>query len=258
MMEIDTDVLPSKFAELYSLAEEVNNGCQSGKLSYQLLYISQKMMSLYVSLVKSTKLQNISYTQFDKLIQNYKDLTSNVKQTSSVSVLLMLSQFSLSILNNLENTIALTRRSVSLRKYSEKVRLMNEFHLDLIYMTRLAVTYQKYFDDKYIRKSNEIWRQYAPLIEMDPLILEFPQATKVLASATWSQYMIYFSQKIDAVINEIHSLAKKIEPIIKYESPESAEYKNEFMQTFARNAVDVSIPIPLKEKEEGIEGGSEA
>ncbi len=249
-MEIDTDLLPSKFLELYSLAEEVNNGCQSGKLSYQLLYVSQKMISLYVSLVKSTKIQNTSYSQFDKMIQNYKDLISNIKQVASASVLLTLGQLSLSILNNLENTINLTKRNVSLRKYSLKVRLLSDFHLNLVYMTRLAVTYQKYFDDKYIRKSNMVWRQYAPLLDMNPIILEFPQATKVLAGSNWNLYMMYLSQKLDAVIGEIQSLASSIEPLIKYESPNSPDYKNDFTQIFAKNAVDVSIPIPLKEREE--------
>lgn len=251
-MEVNFDVLPSNFIELYNLASEVENVCRTGRLTYSTLYTSQELLSLYVSLVETTPLPgNVGKSNFESLVKEYKDTFSKVKSVSQTDMLLAMARLSQSILQNIKNTASLVRGDISAKKYAMKEMLKEKIKSDVIYMTRLAVTYQKYFDDKYILKSNDIWREYAPLINLDPMILKFPQTTKVIAGAHWDLYMAYWGQKIDALISRIKEAADFLERVDRYESPDSTEYKNDFMQTFALNAVKVSIPLPIKEEKEG-------
>jgi hypothetical protein len=245
--------LPKEFLDLYRANTEVSNLAKSGSLSYYMLSRFQFLLQKYSSLVMSFTgdIADTKRKKFEGTIQeNLKLLSEKLKSTPPVQILLSILKITNIIVHLLEFTAEEAGADADLVAVSRRRTCISLAYGTLFYLTRLAVTYKKYFSDDLVTRSNALWREASPILEIDnPVQLSFPPLSGVIISDAQGFLHDYLIHKFDSGEKQMHSYLKEISELARYTDPTSQKYFTKFATEFSTRAVDISIPLPVKEEE---------
>lgn len=246
-----SDKLPSDFMKLYNLAGQVENAVNSGVLSYYALITYQDMINLHMQIIVKSGTADSLQMDFRLVQQQIKKLLQeDLKIRHPISVLLQLKDSAFSIRKNIENAAMSIGQMASRKKSQEMKRYTSMLISKLLYLTRLGITYSKYFDDTMLSLANETWRKYTQLIDVPPMQIITKPVTNLAITPESVLFMNAINFKVTSAISDIKRIADSLKPLMAYEDPDSTGYSSRFLMEFANMAVKSAVPIKQKQEDQ--------
>ncbi len=244
------DKIPDEFVQLYTMASQVYDYTKSNVLSYNAISSFQSLIFLYSAIINKFS-QTSDLKSFSTVLKQAKDMPqSDLSTTHPISILLAMREISFSIISSIEYISMSIGENVSRKKSNILKQDVSALLKNLIYLSRLALTYSKYFDDSLLDISNKMWREYSPLIPgVSVLQLSSPSKVHVMSDES-SLFARYIEFKARSTIESIYTLSNEIEMLKMYKSPDDVDYVSRFSMEFTANLTKSLIPKSLKKGEQ--------